>query len=121
MACFFVISFCSLFLKLFVGLNPAQNTKGIELHMNNKPEETFGFTRKTKQCTPSRFVKHKTKQFCTLLLKSFFLVLLQLWPQIEHIKYEIILTGLAGKTESKRFGSAWTYSTFRNGQGRVNI
>ena len=33
-ASFFVIGFCSLF-SLFVGLDRAQNTKGIQIHMNN--------------------------------------------------------------------------------------
>ena len=54
---------------LFVGLDRAQNTKGTELHMNNQPVETFGLTRKIKQCARSRFVQHKTKQLCSLLLK----------------------------------------------------
>ena len=31
--------------------------------------ETFGIAHKTEQCTGSRFVQHKTKQLCTLLLK----------------------------------------------------
>ena len=34
LAQFFVIGFCSLF-PLFVGLGRAQNTKGIQMHMNN--------------------------------------------------------------------------------------
>ena len=34
LAQFFVIGFCSLF-PLFVGLDRAQNTKGIQMHMNN--------------------------------------------------------------------------------------
>ena len=63
----FVIGFCFLFL-LLVGLDHAQNTKGIEMPKNNLPVETFGFTRKTKQCTRSRFVHYKTKQLCSLFL-----------------------------------------------------
>ena len=31
---FFVVCFCSPFL-LFVGLDPAQNTKGIDMHISN--------------------------------------------------------------------------------------
>ena len=31
--------------------------------------KTFELTHKTKRCAGSRFVQHKTKQLCTLLLK----------------------------------------------------
>ena len=55
--------------SLFVGLNPAQNTKGIDMHISNEPVKAFWLTRKTKQCAGSRFAQHKTKQLCTLLLK----------------------------------------------------
>ena len=68
LASFFATCFCSPSL-LFVGLYRAQNTKGIEMQMNNKPIETFEFTRKTKLCARSRFVQHKTKHFCILPLK----------------------------------------------------
>ena len=36
----FVIFFCSLFL-LFVALDPKQNIKGIEIHMNNEPVSNY--------------------------------------------------------------------------------
>ena len=45
---FLCVCFCSLFL-LFVGLDRAQNTDGIEMEMINKPVETSGLTGKTKQ------------------------------------------------------------------------
>ena len=66
---FFVIGFCSLSL-LFVGLDPAQNTKGIQMHIINEPIETFcRLIHWAKQCAWSWFVQPKSKQLCRPLLK----------------------------------------------------
>ena len=46
--------FCSLF-PLFIGLDRAQNTKGIEMHTNNLSVETFGFTHETDSCIQDLF------------------------------------------------------------------
>ena len=67
LVCFISICFSSL-LFLVIGLDRAQNTKGIEIQTNNLPVETFGFTRKTQQCARLRFVQHDAKQLCSLLL-----------------------------------------------------
>ena len=85
---FLVIGFCSLFL-LFVCLDRAQNTKGIQMHMNNEPVKRFGLRHWTKRCASSRFVQPKTKQLCTLLLKFFgfhnqFALLTMVFPIFRH-------------------------------------
>ena len=54
----FFAYFFALYL-LFVDIDPAQNTKGVEL--NNSPVETFGLTRKPKPCARSRFVTFNIK------------------------------------------------------------
>ena len=59
----------SFFSWLVLTTHKTKNTNGIEMQMKNEQVETFGPTRKTKQCARSRFVQHETKQLCSLHLK----------------------------------------------------
>ena len=45
-----VLQFLRYLFILFVGLDHAQYTKGIEMQVNSEQVATFGFIRKTKQC-----------------------------------------------------------------------
>ena len=71
---------------------PAQNRKGIEMYMSNKPVKAFGLALKTKQFAGSRFVEHKTKQLCKPPLKYVGLYReLVLSTMMEHRKFQAFL------------------------------
>ena len=68
---FFIVRFCSLSL-LFVGLDCAQNTKGIAKEQQTSGNINFGLTRKTRQCTELQILLFKFVEYVELPNKLVF-------------------------------------------------